>query len=163
MEDVLLDLANRVKRNEVVFFLGAGASCDPPAGLPTSMSLVRELAALVALPSLVGSKEEVVDRITEGVRFEVFIQTLVTVFGSHVIEALSILDTGEPNFNHEFIARLAAHKLCPFVLTTNFDSLIEKALAKGACDFESWYLSSHYRRSLAAADSFKVLKIHGSL
>lgn len=162
-EEVILDLVDRIKRNEVVFFLGAGASCDPPANLPVSMSIVRELTARIALPSLSESKDEVANRIAKGVRFEVFIQSLSAVLGPKVIDALDILDTGRPNFNHDFIATLAVHRLTPFVLTTNFDSLLEKALAKRACDFDSLYLDGHYRRFPGESGRFSVLKLHGSL
>jgi tetratricopeptide (TPR) repeat protein len=163
MKDVISHLAGKLSRGEVVFFLGAGASRDSPSNLPTSIALVRELASLVALPSRSKTKDEVVERVTSGVRFEVFLQVLAEIFGDQIIKALEILENGRSNFNHEFVARLAKHRLCPLVLTTNFDSLIEQALIREAVSFDLWYKASQYRSSLAFSGDFKVLKLHGSL
>lgn len=158
------DLVNNIKRRRVVFFLGAGASWDSPADLPLSQNILTEIASIVALPSSKESKEQVVKKFVGGVRFEMFIQALVNTFQNKAIETLKVLDTGHPNFNHYFIANLAAQKLCPFVVTTNFDSLLECSLSKrGTDDFELWHLNSHYRQKLTTKTPFRILKLHGSL
>jgi tetratricopeptide (TPR) repeat protein len=133
--------------------------------LTVSQNILTELAAKIALPSSKESKEQVVKKIVVGVRFEMFIQALVTTFHNKAIETLKVLDSGQPNFNHNFIANLAAHELCPFVLTTNFDSLLERALANSGIDeFELWHFNSHYRQRLIDTNTpFRILKLHGSL
>ena len=164
IDGFVLRIAEKIRRREVIFFLGAGASCDAPAGLPTSFSLLDASFARIALPSAGRSKEQMAARIVKQIRFEVFMQTLVTAVGQEAVGALRILNAGRPNVTHNFVALLAEHNLAPFVLTTNFDSLLEQALVARHCgDFELWHLNSHWRRSPTVGSRFKVLKLHGSL
>ena len=75
---------------------------------------------------------------------------------------MRIFETGRPNPNHEFVARLAKEGLSRLVLTTNFDSLIEAALMAQAVPFILRYRDRDYGTVLRDARRFGVLKLHGS-
>lgn len=164
MYSVLDDLVNRIRQRRVVFFLGAGASWEWPANLPTSLELLQELIKPVFLPLTNETGNESTQQILNSIRLEIFMQIMTDELGSKAIEALQILENGQPNQNHLFVAALAEAGHCPLVITTNFDSLIEKALVKTSVSkFEVWYSNGQYRRSLTASSTFKILKLHGSL
>ena len=105
--------------------------------------------------------------------FEAIVEILSE--NSDIDSILDIYSMGEPNTNHIFIAMLAKTHLIKTIVTTNFDSLIEKALINAELkedrDFKVYYLEDHFSNSnklwdeLASDndDIIRVFKIHGSI
>ena len=61
-EDVVLprDLITAHREGDLVIFVGAGASMDPPARLPSFKELTRRLAEMAGVPF-----EETIDRLVD--------------------------------------------------------------------------------------------------
>jgi len=84
---------------------------------------------------------------------------------------LGCLDTflfGQPNVNHEAIAKLASEGRTGLILTTNFDTFIEDALGETNCKYETYLNSAPERPFPVDGKSGKhqlppLVKPHGSL
>jgi hypothetical protein len=62
---------------------------------------------------------------------------------------------------HEALARLAGGGVCPILLTTNYDRLLENALSAAGVAFVSQTLEANF--TLQALDTVQVLKLHGDV
>jgi len=164
MEAIYSNLVDKIKNNELVFFIGAGASFDAPAKLPISSTLFKEFASRVLSNESKEERIELISKIKKGIRFEVFLRLFTNIIGESSVEMLKILESGKPNFNHLFMAQLAYNNLSPMVITTNFDSLLEKALYYyGVNDFDFLYNNNDFKNFQKKGNAFKVIKLHGSL
>ena len=171
-------LAEAVAQKNVVVFCGAGISMAPPAAVPNwagfNEALFREIkvraAALPMLPpacakiiaslTVIGgtnAREQVVP--TEG--FSDAVADLL--LSQEYFPALQVLDGEHPNANHEALAQLAKRGVLRAIATTNFDTLIERALRDEAVEFRRFISQEDYNlvraQQSAALDLYKV---HGS-
>ena len=107
--------------DKVTILAGAGISMDPPSNL----SSARQIMVALIKYSCIEKKQEIILNIPE-LRYEYIVQT----FRDHFDINLRILDyfaqSSLPNRIHKILANLIFHEC--FVLTTNFDYLIEHAL-----------------------------------
>ena len=105
------------------FLIGAGCSVDPPSRLPTGREMIVEIIKYTCTRSEI-------DRLLrmENLRFEM----LISILQDRLDEKLNILDYYEqsdsPNLQHFFLAEMV--KRGHFVITTNFDFLLEIALLR---------------------------------
>ena len=149
------DIRSAVAERRTVLFCGAGVSMDPPATLPdwktfrdrtieavatAESSLSRYLAELVN-PELVGEAGHALA--------PELVATQVRTVVPDYFQSLGVLDHDQTNQNHQLIAQLIGAGLVTHVVTTNFDQLIEKALAAVGIHF-------HVYRVLSA-------RLHGSV
>lgn len=161
---ILRVIATRIRQRRVVFFLGAGASADAPANLPLAQSLVRNIARHVVCDVDMHPAYDVVERVVEGVRFELVLQALSVVLGASALEPLRALEGGRPNTNHRFVARLLSDGLTPLVLTTNFDSLLEDGLKSFTkAPYDLWFENHHYNEPIRVGVRPRIVKLHGTL
>lgn len=147
------------------FLIGSGVSVAPPSCLPTGLELTQalltemvpssELSAILAMTNWEESGD-----IARVLRFEQLVQLV-----SEVDPDLSILDVlvGEsPNANHLALAHLAlaGHRL----FTTNFDTLLERALMSIAPTGSVYpvIFEPDWQRSTNKPVS-PIYKLHGSL
>ncbi len=164
MKSIFSEIIEKLRNGQVIFFLGAGASADAPANLPISSALFREFASRLLISDPERKRNQIVSRLEGKLRFEVFFQLFTNVFSESAIDMLGILESGQPNYIHAFIANLASQNLSPLVATTNFDSLLEKALvSQGSVDFDLLYSSDDFKKPLNKNGRFQVIKLHGSL
>ena len=122
-------LLNAAARDEVVFFVGAGASFNPPSNLPSYKQLATMLAdeADESLPC----DDEQLDR---------FIGMLPDNFNVHKrTKDIMRGDDIHCNSTHEAIVRLASSVKTPRIVTTNYDLLLEEAAQKQNCDLGRSY------------------------
>ena len=148
---------------KLTFLVGAGCSVDPPSNLSTAKPMMKAIIEY----SCPKSEVQKILNFNE-LRFEELVEVFRDIFDSD----LTILDYyGEctkPNLHHMFLAQMI--KKGNFVITTNFDSLIEYALLRLKIpnkaiipvitkeDFEKYY--NPYK--LIEESKYPVYKIHGS-
>ncbi len=149
--------------DNLTFLVGTGCSLDTPSNIPTT----RKIMDIIIDYSCITQETEIIKRMTN-LRFE----SLIEVFRDAIDHNLRIIDFFEqftsPNHQHIFLALMI--KAGAYVLTTNFDFLIEKALLKVGCtknqilpvitkqDFKSFPDPSIVMKE----GKFPLYKIHGS-
>lgn len=147
---------------------GAGISVAPPAAVPSwwgfNQAVLTELrrrflgehsAPKRAAPALARLSLDDLD-VAE------FSQLVSNAFaGGTWFEVLSVLDGATPNINHKTLASWAREGSLQAVVTTNFDTLTERALESVAVPFRAYdALVDEVPHS--SESSFKVVKLHGS-
>lgn len=143
----LLDAA---AKDEVVFFVGAGASFNPPANLPS----YNQLAAMLA-------DEADESRPCDDEQLDRFIGMLPDNFNVHKrTKDIMRGDDIHCNSTHEAIVRLASSVKTPRIVTTNYDLLLEEAAQKQNCDLGR----SYYGPAVPIGSDFSgLLYLHGSV
>ena len=159
----LQDLFHPDKR--YTFLVGAGISMDAPTNMPSARQIVKTLLEYCS-PS-----EEVKTLLELNLlRYELVVEKIQQIFD----EDLKFMDYIElvtaPNLNHIFLANLILRG--HYVITTNFDYLIEHALIKLLPEVKHTniypiitkddYLSFQDPIRLIETDKYPIYKIHGS-
>ncbi|MFW9995829.1 MAG: tetratricopeptide repeat protein [Candidatus Odinarchaeota archaeon] len=147
------------------FLVGAGISMDFPSNLPSARQIVRVLLESCA------PEEEVEGLLTlEDLRYELLVETIQQFFDEE-LRFLEYLDlVTEPNVIHLFLANALARG--NYVITTNFDYLIERALMKILPEKKHENIlpvitKTDYRQyenpqQILSEKKYPVYKIHGS-
>jgi len=106
---------------KLTFLVGAGCSIDPPSCLPDGKTMMDAIIDYTCAESEIDKIKKL-----EGLRFEQLVEILSERLDPelNVIDYYGLCDT--PNVQHFFLAEMM--KQGQFVLTTNFDFLIEHAL-----------------------------------
>lgn len=121
-----------IKAKKLIIFCGAGISMAPPTNAPSWWEIYSTLAAMlkdtlreshIDLYNAVDIDELLSDLNTQEVANFVIGRFGGVRFG----DLLRIVDTGEPNASHLAVATLFREKRLLGVVTTNFDTLIERA------------------------------------
>ena len=143
------DFLQRYRERSVhpVLWVGAGASAA--AGYPTLGQLEQLLRA--QLPGVEQSGFALINafiaRYSEA--------DLILELQRHIAQPRPFVQL------HEALARLAGAGVCPLLLTTNYDRLIENALSAAGVAFVSQTLEANF--TLQALDTVQVLKLHGDV
>jgi hypothetical protein len=159
----------------LVVMAGAGVSMAPPTSLPgwwdaataiatvLSNRLARDEDKFKTLASFVPRLE--IRRREGRVPPEYQAQIIEEVAGIRYFEGLQAFDVTCGNANHRAIAALAAAGRVKAVVTTNFDRLIEQALARSRVPFTSFRFDQEFEavsaRLGSASRELPVIKIHG--
>lgn len=147
-------LANSLVRQRHALWLGAGVSFA--SGVPTVLPLQAHI--LTALGAETDLLEEYA---AANVPFETFMEVL-----------MSVADTGRlfdvfkgelPSIGHITAAKLAKQGLVRSILTTNFDTLIEDALASESVSFDLISDDDAFRAIDWTTPIVRVIKIHGTI
>lgn len=156
-----MEITESVRKRELALFCGAGVSRN--SGLP----LARELAWSL-LERLFGGENDghAHTIMSSRLPFEALMEVIST--HSDISYLLDIFSEGRPNINHILIARLARHGYLNTIVTTNFDTLIERALQVEFGDdnhFQVYCDETQFVRiggGGSGDDTVKIFKIHGS-
>ena len=143
-------LLNAAARGEVVFFVGAGASFNPPSNLPSYKQLATMLADEADEPR--PRDDEQLDRFIGMLpgNFNVHKRTKDIMRGNNI----------HCNSTHEAIVRLASSVKTSRIVTTNYDLLLEQAAQKQNCDLGR----SYYGPAVPIGSDFSgLLYLHGSV
>lgn len=146
------------------FLVGAGISIDPPTNLPSAREIVNILLEVFT------PKDIDVSQIGEKKRFEAVIEVIKQNFDKE-LRFMDYMDlVTDPNYNHLFLAYVitGGH----FVLTTNFDYMIERALMQ-ILPIEQHqdiiivitkddFLAFQRPQDLLLSNKYPLYKIHGS-
>lgn len=161
------EIRNIIDNQKIVFLVGAGISFESPSFLTT-------LPQEECLKVLNEIEPEKIEFLKKRIRPEIFFQILYNNIGNRALTTLQIInpeylnseeDIVNPNFIHFFLATMLnkGH----FVLTTNFENLIEIAFQQLYKDkklrviifsdeFEEIY------KEINKIEEGKLIKIHGS-
>lgn len=158
------------KGQKVMFFIGAGVSS--PSGLPLGNQL-RDILLMKLYPEYPSWEHEKTFRADfypdypkdEDITLEMVLQQLGQRMGYEGIKDFLKPFFGkikEPSLSHELIATLSKKKYITFILTTNFDNLLEEALRREKVDFR---VVSRRTAEIDYELSKKVIiwKLHGDL
>lgn len=158
------------QKEDVSLFIGAGTSIDSPSNLPSAAALKWQISKLLAeVPPRLHDIEKDRDLMEEYLSahaLELFVQDLVEVFGTSAYDVYNVFKHGEPNLYHLLIAKMANHGLIKRVFTTNFDILIEKALAKECVKYHAIETEHDFAEYLVNPENypnFPVFKLHGTI
>lgn len=158
IKQIISTIAKQIKRKETAIFCGAGISFN--SGLPLVTNLTKYILNLFEINDIDAEKI-----LQSNLPFEAFIQTLTDE--SSVDSILEIFSKGEPNTNHELIAELIKLGLVKTVFTTNFDTLIEKALNNidfiEGINYQVFSTEKEFESINWQNDVIKIIKIHGSI
>lgn len=158
MEKSILELSEKIKQQETAIFCGAGISFN--SGLPLAADLI-----LYVLDVMKVSNSDAIKILSSNLPFEWFIQTLKDE--ENVDRILDIFSKGEPNTNHKFIAGLIQKGFVKTILTTNFDTLVEKALIDlgliDNVDFQVYSTETQFGNIDWENGTVKIIKIHGCI
>jgi tetratricopeptide (TPR) repeat protein len=125
MKEVSLSIKDLLGDDKkLTFLVGAGCSIDPPSCLADGFKMMKSIINYTCDQSEI---ENVLDFLNSGkLRFE----ALVEIIRDHLDNNLKIIDyynqCNKPNIQHFYLANMI--KKGQFVMTTNFDFLIEYAL-----------------------------------
>lgn len=142
-------------------FFGAGLSIR--SGLPSAESFICDVLKRLPLDDI--KREELFEAITSRLPFEAFIETLQDL--SDINSLIDIFEGAVPNRNHMLLAQLMVTGKLHLICTTNFDDLLEQALAQLGWNAEGDYLLVSDLSSFSTidwgSDAPKVVKVHGSV
>src|SRR5712691_1308422 len=124
--DVPRKLIEAHRKGDLVIFVGAGASVDPPSGLPD----FRRLAAAVAFDAGVDATDAELDR-PDFLLGDLEDQRGINVH-RRVAERLGVASS-RPNRLHEAVAALACAGSTVRIVTTNYDPHLSTVLHKLGC------------------------------
>lgn len=151
----------------LVLIAGAGLSLWHPSSLPTWDEFTRALldeAKARGLSELDGHSDaaRALATLTIGdVGSKALSNMLVEMLvGTTYFDVVAALDSNQTNEAHRAVARLARTGRLAAVVTTNFDTLIERALGEEGLVVDRYDCTYDYRRN--PGDGFPVFKVHGS-
>ncbi len=152
-------------KEDYTFLAGAGISMDPPSNMPSAIQIVKGLLNLCSPP------EEIENLLSlKGLRYEMIVEIIQGYFDED-LRFLDYLDiVKEPNLIHLFLSN--AINKGNFVLTTNFDFLIERALMRVLPQnlhmniypiiTKEDFLSFSAPQILVNSGKYPIYKIHGT-
>ncbi|MFX0071573.1 MAG: tetratricopeptide repeat protein, partial [Candidatus Hermodarchaeota archaeon] len=152
-------------KRKYTFLVGAGVSMDPPSNMPSARQIVKSVLDLCA------PREEIENLLSlEMLRFELVVEKIQEAYDEN-LKFLDYLEhITEPNIIHLFLGNAITRG--NYVVTTNFDYLIERALLRLLDD--EWhqdiipviskedYIIYQDPKSLITANKYPIYKIHGS-
>ena len=158
ISSVISEIASSVRTQGAVVLCGAGISRH--SGIPIVPDFVDDL-----LRSLNLSQDERRTVVGSGLPFEALMEELSD--HGDIGPLLDVFTLGEPNANHIFLAKLASLGLIQTICTTNFDRLIETALAsegmtEGA-DFRVLHTDEQLDDVNWEVTTPQVIKLHGTI
>jgi NAD-dependent SIR2 family protein deacetylase len=137
---------------KLTFLVGAGCSVDPPSCLPAGRAMMDAIIDYTCAESEIDKIKEL-----KGLRFE----QLIEIIRDRLDPNLKIIDfygeCDKPNNQHFFLAEMM--KKGQFVLTTNFDFLIEYALQQSGIPDEDIIPVITKEDYLTFQDPYEQLKL----
>jgi tetratricopeptide (TPR) repeat protein len=128
------DLIDRIRGKQVIFFVGAGISMIPPSCLPSWWQINHAILDAIAdeASTIASGSRELADLIkqreADGKLPPEFVAEIITNrFGGSYFDVLNCLEGDTPNKVHLWLATLAGAGLLKAIITTNFDTLVERA------------------------------------
>jgi hypothetical protein len=154
------DVICSLRKKQLAIFYGAGISI--PSGVPSANAIGTHIISCVF-----GNRTDLSTRMSEiylkqNFPFEALMDTLSTV--SDITPLFELFKLGKPNAYHILIAQLAAKGYLKYVITPNFDELLEQALDKYNVNFRQIYdISDNSWLADSNNAQFFVVKIHGTV
>ncbi|MFX0062924.1 MAG: tetratricopeptide repeat protein [Candidatus Hermodarchaeota archaeon] len=145
----------------LTFLVGAGVSIEAPSGLMTTHQILESIIRF-------GAPEEVTQTLLEikNLRFEYLIQEFRDTYDQSLKFLEYFEETTQPNLIHQFLAQMILKG--QYVLTTNFDTLIERAIGLDRDELKIIITHDDFKTYNNPQQAIKenlllVYKLHGSL
>ncbi len=163
-DDKTFDFSSLFSEKQIYTYLvGAGISMDPPANVPSARMFVKELFNYYA------PKEEIMHlEQLESLRYEFLVEKVQNLFDKDLkfLDYLNLVKA--PNAIHIFLVNMIMRY--NYVITTNFDYLIEMAMKNILSTYPSFHTYHQKFMIIITRDDyeknvrlqFPVIKIHGS-
>lgn len=157
-------IVEAVRERRLVVLCGAGVSMLAPSRSPSWWEIYSAAARSLAdrlrdhFPSV--SEELDVDALLAPLTTQELADLVSSFAGPTFSELLTVVDVADPNENHRAIASLAALSGLRAVLTTNFDTLIERAAS--ARGVSMTIAAPGLLASRRPNDACVLIKIHGT-
>jgi tetratricopeptide (TPR) repeat protein len=159
-QDHISSIAEFAKHRDLVAFCGAGISLN--SGLPLAQPLEKKI-----MQAMGADAESLSLLIEEMPPLESLLEHIDNFSGSiGLAEIISLFRTPElsPTSNHRAIALMGKLKLLSGIVTTNFDALLEQALAALEVDYGVYKNEEEFSGAFVPSNSETVLpvvKLHG--
>jgi hypothetical protein len=159
-KELLKEIESLIRGNKLIVFCGAGISRASPSNLPLAnelkLNIVGRLIGFERSQTLTDKLDkmplELIIEIIDG-NSEKFMPALGKLFHAP-----------RPNRNHVFLARLMATNHLQTIMTTNFDTLLEKTISDFSKLSPRVYSTEDAFSSMKLDDLFQpsIIKIHGT-
>jgi tetratricopeptide (TPR) repeat protein len=159
-EEFLKEIVSLFRESRLNVFCGAGISSAPPSNLP----LANELKLNIVTRLVGHERSQMLANQLDKIPLELVIE-IIDENSSRFIPALARLFHGtQPNRNHLFLARLMAMAHLQTVMTTNFDTMLEKAIGGQSTLNFMVYSTEDAFSSIKLNDLSlpSIIKIHGT-
>jgi SIR2-like domain len=168
IDPTLAPLIEASQRAELVVFAGAGISMSAPSCLPSwkgfNAALIEEIkTSALAFSGLPDDAAAAIRRLDiEQLGVEALSDAVVrSLAGENYFPLLEVLDADQTNAHHQAVAELARRGSCRGVVTTNFDTLLERAFRAAGVECETFETPEDFRQSPKGV--CPIYKIHGSV
>ena len=169
----LADTVARLHESGFIIYCGAGISIPAPTCAPNWWTLTEEIlyGFFDRVPDEWGLPNDLIVK-NDDLAPEAVFENFSKILDTGLYTVFKALDVGQPNANHQLIARLAKIGVLKACFTTNFDVYIERALKEEGVEYtllvnNTEYLD--YTRKLEAGElnttdvKFLLCKIHGTI
>jgi tetratricopeptide (TPR) repeat protein len=163
-------LREAIKRKRLLIFAGAGVSLLPPSSLPDwfgfNEAILEEskASALRIVSDLDRSAAEEIQAINlKEFPVQSFSDLVVRCFaGESYFSVIEVLDSEFTNANHSALAELSRSGILRSIVTTNFDTLIERAFRQAGVGLNVVCAPDDYAFDDPLGKECFLYKIHGS-
>lgn len=154
MKTINQDLINKINQNEIVIFVGAGLSIN--AGLPNWNGLIENI--LDGISSKEPKSEKLKNALVDEILSPIEVLNRISTFRE---DAIGILEKSIRSFDNclPLVTHSQIGQLSNYIITTNYDNLIEKALTS----FEVISYSNNYKVAHLSSYEKYIFKIHGDI
>ena len=163
-------LTQLLNEQQVLLFVGAGVSLNPPAGLPdwhklrdyTLEAIASKCAYLTPYLEKLTAVEMLAAPGKRGMTPEVVASEIAHSCPKY-FESFQGLETGTPNENHQYLAKMSKLGRIPYILTTNYDTFIERGLEQEGLLYSVYRTDEEFASFKLDLENIHVLKLHGCI
>ena len=147
-------LAEHISNNPIAFFCGAGISFQ--SGIPLVSHITEEVFEALSVPQY-----HIKEFIKKKIPFESFMEVLLTHTDARHL--MKIFNSNSPGQTHIFLSLLARHGISSVFITTNFDTLLEKAFEQNRVKFKTYFSNEDFANVNFESKNNKIIKLHGCI
>lgn len=163
-----LQLGRAIEEKHLAILCGAGISIASPSSLPSWWSFISILleeirsAALTCIPQLLHSQLDPLQ--LQNIPIHSMSEEIVSVLTGpgYFYRILRFLDSDYTNANHQALVSLAERGILQAIISTNFDTLIERAFRERGVPLKAYIRTADYAEPFPE-NTCVLLKIHGSV
>jgi hypothetical protein len=160
---VIDDLLGSALRTRLTIFAGAGISYEAPTNLPLAKGLTLSIISNLCKEAIASEATRVrLEFCLEMMRPERVFSVLYEILGDEAFIPIRFFAGATPNRTHQALAELARYEALAGIITTNFDSAIEQALADRDVPYRLFVLEKEFADNQETTP-LPVLKLHGSI
>jgi len=161
------DLIESARAGRLLAFCGSGVSALAPSSAPTWWEFYAKIVAALERTVRMGFPEYSGRLDTQALLDQWTTQQIADLVihgfaGSTFTELVRLLDPAQPNENHHILASLAEHGCLRGLVTTNFDTLLERAIAMRGGTSTVIIPSVQRAHRRASSKARRIVKLHGS-